>query len=139
MTTEHVLANAPTLDILDSAISIRTLQLALLQQQYAPTHPLFSKATTATTELVGLNVGGSEFGSDKVTVGDAISVRTAFRPVNSGVDSECVDSRRIICSSVSCSNVTIFIIKSINTRKRKPNPSNIIKRFRKSFMYNSYR
>lgn len=76
MTTEEVLIDAPTLDILDSAISMRTLQLALLQQQYAPTHPLFSsnKTTTPTLELAGLNVGDSEFGSDKVTVGDATSV-----------------------------------------------------------------
>lgn len=77
MTTEEVLAKAPTLEALDSAISVRTLQLALLQQQYAPSHPLFSKSamtTTPTAELAGLNVGGSDFGSDKVTVGDATSV-----------------------------------------------------------------
>jgi hypothetical protein len=74
MTTEEVLANAPSLEVLDSAISMRTLQLALLQQQYAPTHPLFSKTTTPIIELAGLKVGSSEFGSDKVTVGDATSV-----------------------------------------------------------------
>jgi hypothetical protein len=77
MTVEEVLAKAPTLEMLDSAISVRTLQLALLQQQYAPNHPLFSKSPITTTpiiELAGLNVGGSEFGSDKVTVGDATSV-----------------------------------------------------------------
>jgi len=84
MTAEEVLAKAPTLEVLDSAISVRTLQLALLQQQYAPSHPLFSKSpitTTPTIELAGLNVGGSEFGSDKVTIGDATSV---FSPVREG-------------------------------------------------------
>lgn len=77
MTTEEILRNAPTLDILDAAISMRTIQLALLQQQYAPNHPLFSKnpiTTTPTIELEGLNVGSSDFGSDKVTIGDATSV-----------------------------------------------------------------
>jgi hypothetical protein len=77
MTAEEIIRNAPPLDILDSAISIRTLQFALLQQQYAPNHPLFSKnppTITPTVELAGLNVGGSDFGSDKVTLGDATSV-----------------------------------------------------------------
>lgn len=77
MTAGELLKNAPPLDILDSAISIRTLQLALLQQQYAPNHPLFSKnpvIVTPTAELAGMNVAGSEYGSDKVTLGDATSV-----------------------------------------------------------------
>jgi hypothetical protein len=81
MTAEEVLAKAPTLEVLDSLISVRTLQLALLQQQYAPNHPLFSKSpvtTTPTAEFAGLNVGSSEFGSDKVTVGDATSVVSPF-------------------------------------------------------------
>lgn len=76
MTIEEVFTNAPSLEILDSAISLRTLQLALLQQQYAPTHPLFSKTTAPTIELEGLNMENSEFGSDKVTIGDATSVHT---------------------------------------------------------------
>ena len=77
MTPDELLAKAPTLDVLDSAISVRKLQLALLQQQYAPNHPLFSKSpvtSTPTAESADLNVGGSEFGSDKVTIGDATSV-----------------------------------------------------------------
>jgi hypothetical protein len=63
---------------------MRTIQLALLQQQYAPNHPLFSKnptSTTPTMELAGLNVGSSEFGSDKVTIGDATSVRLPSKPL----------------------------------------------------------
>ena len=77
MTAEEVLRKAPTLEGLDSTISVRGLQLALLQQQYAPNHPLFSKSpltNTSTGELAGVNLGESEFGSDKVTVGDATSV-----------------------------------------------------------------
>lgn len=83
MTTEEIIRNAPTLDILDSAISMRSIQLALLQQEYAPNHPVFSKnpiTTTPTLELAGLNVGSSEFGSDKVTIGDAASVLDPLRP-----------------------------------------------------------
>jgi hypothetical protein len=76
MTPGELLASPPSLEALDASISIRTLQLALLQQQYAPTHPLFSKnplIITPTAELAGLNVS-SDFGSDKVTLGDATSV-----------------------------------------------------------------
>jgi hypothetical protein len=77
MTVAEMLASSPSFDVLDSAISMQTLQLALLEQQYVPNHPLFSKsAITATpaADLTGLNVEGSEFGSDKVTVGDTTSV-----------------------------------------------------------------
>ena len=85
MTTLEILQNAPRLEALDSAISIRTLQLALLQQQYDPNHPLFSKnpmTTTPTAEFDGLNAGNSEFGSDKVTIGDATSVTALFRIIS---------------------------------------------------------
>jgi hypothetical protein len=77
MNPAEVLQNAPSLEVLEPGISMRTLQLALLQQQYAPSHAIFSKSslnTTPTAELAELNMGGSEFGSDKVTVGDATSV-----------------------------------------------------------------
>lgn len=84
MTAAQVLENAPDIKALDSAISIRALQLALLQQQYAPNDPLLAgRPLTAapTAELAGLgglNVGGSDFGSDKVTVGDATSVSQIY-------------------------------------------------------------
>lgn len=61
---------------------MRTIQLALLQQQYPPNHPPVSKnqvITTPTIELASLNVGSSEFGSDKVTIGDATSVLPTIR------------------------------------------------------------
>jgi hypothetical protein len=77
MTASQVLENAPDIKTLDSSISIRSLQLALLQQQYAPTDPLLANnplIATPTAELAGLNVSGSDFDSDKVTLGDATSV-----------------------------------------------------------------
>ena len=77
MTAAKVLDDVPDIKVLDSAISIRALQLALLQQQYAPNDPLVAGnrlIATPTAELAGLNVGGSDFGSDKVTLGDATSV-----------------------------------------------------------------
>jgi len=77
MTASEVLESAPDIKTLDSSISIRSLQLALLQQQYAPTDPLLANNPligTPTAELAGLNVSGSDFGSDKVTIGDATSV-----------------------------------------------------------------
>ena len=104
MTAAELLKNAPPLDILDSAISIRTLQLALLQQQYAPNHPLFSKnpvIITPVAELAGMNVGGSEFGSDKVTLGDGTSVCFSGSMLM-------IDTRRILCSSFTCANVSLF-------------------------------
>ena len=104
MTAGELLKNAPPLDILDSAISIRTLQLALLQQQYAPNHPLFSKnpvIITPIAELAGMNVGGSEFGSDKVTLGDGTSVCFLFSMLM-------IDTRGILCPSFTCANVSLF-------------------------------
>lgn len=77
MTTAQVLSNAPTLEILDHSIPMRNLQIALLNQQYAPTDPLFAKNPIVAFQAPDLRVqGGSEgdFGSDKVTLGDATSV-----------------------------------------------------------------
>ena len=82
MTAAQVLDDMPDIKVLDSAISIRALQLALLQQQYAPNDPLVAGnplIATPTAELAGLNVGGSDFGSDKVTLGDATSVISNIR------------------------------------------------------------
>ena len=83
MTTSEVLESAPDIKTLDASISIRSLQLALLQQQYAPTDPLLANNPligTPTAELAGLNVSGSDFGSDKVTLGDATSVSLPIYP-----------------------------------------------------------
>jgi len=76
LTADAVLQRAPSVQDLEKGINIRTLQLALLQQQYAPNHPLISNnptTLTPTAELARLNVG-SEINSDKVTLGDATSV-----------------------------------------------------------------
>ena len=84
MTAAQVLENAPDIKALDSAISIRALQLALLQQQYAPNDPLLAgrplteTPTADLSGLEGLNVGVSDFGSDKVTIGDATSVSQIY-------------------------------------------------------------
>jgi hypothetical protein len=77
MTCEEIQHNAPSLEILEEAISMQKLKLALLQQEYAPTHPLFSNNPSSkapTAEFAGLNVATSDFGSDKVTIGDGASV-----------------------------------------------------------------
>jgi hypothetical protein len=81
MTAAQILENAPDVKTLDAAISIRALQLALLQQQYAPNDPLLASnrlIATPTAELADLNVGDSDFGSDKVTLGDATSVSPIY-------------------------------------------------------------
>jgi len=65
------------MEVLEQGISMNTLQIALLQQQYAPNHPLFSKNPNvhpSTIELRGMEIGASDFGSDKVTVGDDATV-----------------------------------------------------------------
>lgn len=77
MTCEEIQRNAPSLGILEEAISMQKLQLALLQQEYAPTHPLFSNNPSSrppTAEFAGVNAAKSDFGSDKVTIGDGASV-----------------------------------------------------------------
>jgi hypothetical protein len=104
MTPGQLLQSPPALEELDASISIRTLQLALLQQQYAPNHHLFSKnplMMTPTAELAGLNVS-SDFGSDKVTLGDATSVCSPGALM--------VDSRRSLCSSVADANVAVVVV-----------------------------
>jgi hypothetical protein len=68
-----IFRSLPSVEALDQVISMSTLQTALLQQQYAPNHPLFSKnplVHPSTLELRGSEVGTSDFGSDRVTVGD---------------------------------------------------------------------
>ena len=77
MTASEILKNAPSLDVLDAAISMKTLQLALLQQQYAPNHLLFMKIphrNEQARESVGKFPNNLDFESDKVTIGDAVSV-----------------------------------------------------------------
>jgi hypothetical protein len=70
MTSEEVLNGSPSFEVLDQSIPMRNLQIALLNQQYAPTDPLFAKNPV----LALGEQGSSDFGSDKVTVGDATSV-----------------------------------------------------------------
>ena len=74
MNPEQVLKNIPPLHVLESAISIRTLQLALLQQQYEPNHPLLLKKYGSPTETTVQPSATNDFDSDKVTIGDGISV-----------------------------------------------------------------
>ena len=77
MTAAECLRNGPSIEILENSISISALQFALLQQEYAPNHPVFSKSpmtSAPTAELAELNVGDQEIASDKVTLGDATSV-----------------------------------------------------------------
>ena len=74
MTCEEIQNNAPRLEILEEAISMQKLQLALLQQEYAPNHPLISNYPSSrphTGEFAGAT---SDFGSDRVTIGDGASV-----------------------------------------------------------------
>ena len=78
MTVPQVLKNVPPLQVLEQAISIRTLQLALLQQQYAPNDPLLVKTYSSPTETTTQPSGNRDFDSDKVTVGDATSFREGF-------------------------------------------------------------
>jgi hypothetical protein len=74
MNPEQVLKNIPPLHLLESSISIRTLQLALLQQQYEPNHPLLLNKYTSSTETAAQPSAMNDFDSDKVTLGDATSV-----------------------------------------------------------------
>jgi len=108
MTPHELLENTPSLDSLDAAISIQALQFALLQQQYAPTHPVFSKIpliAAPAVELAEPNVGTSDFGSDKVTVGDATSVTVLL----SCSVSDAPDSGSIVCPHFADANVAFFI------------------------------
>jgi hypothetical protein len=80
MTCEEIQSNAPSLEILEGAISMQKLQLALLQQEYAPSHPLFSNSPTPKTPNAEFVGGASDFGSDKVTIGDGASVTPPPKP-----------------------------------------------------------
>jgi len=119
MTAAQVLENAPDIKALDSAISIRALQLALLQQQYAPNDPLLAGRPLTETPMAdlsgleGLNVGGSDFGSDKMTVGDATSVSQIYPRVKITLD-----SRRLIRSTFSSTNVTFLVSESCGPSQR---------------------
>lgn len=122
MNPAEVLRDAPSLEILESTMSMRTLQLALLQQQYAPNHALFSKSSLNTTpiaELAELNMGGSDFGSDKVTVGDATSVY-----VWGDLALTTVDPRWTISSAISSANVTRIVTKPFYKGQRTPSSPN---------------
>jgi|SRR5579862_9343064 len=72
MTTAQILERPPDRQALEDAIPMRNLQIALLNQQYAPTDPLFAKHPILNT--TGDIPPDSDFGSDKVTLGDATSV-----------------------------------------------------------------
>ena len=74
MTCDEIQKNAPSLGILEGAISTQKLQLALLQQEYAPSHPVFSNTSTPKIPNAEFAGGTSDFGSDKVTIGDGASV-----------------------------------------------------------------
>jgi len=75
MTTADVLNRPPSTEVLDQNIPMRNLQIALLNQQYAPTDPLFAKNPIL---AIGEQTVESDFGSDKVTIGDATSVNVLF-------------------------------------------------------------
>lgn len=133
MTAAQVLENAPDIKSLDSAISIRALQLALLQQQYAPTDPLLASnplIATPTAELAGLNVGGSDFGSDKVTLGDATSVSQPTLSLRLTID-----PGRPIRSTVPYADVSILVYESWRKRQRPSNPPNDLQGLGKSIMH----
>jgi len=74
MTCEEIQKNAPHLEILEEAISMQKLQLALLQQEYAPNHPLISNYPSSRQQAGEFAGATSDFGSDRVTIGDGASV-----------------------------------------------------------------
>ena len=74
MTCEEIQNNAPRLEILEEAISMQKLHLALLQQEYAPNHPLISNHPSSRAQTGEFAGATSDFGSDRVTIGDGASV-----------------------------------------------------------------
>ena len=98
MTASQCLTKPPSIERLDGSISIQALQLALLQQEYAPTHPVFSTnpmKSAPIVELAELNAGDQDISSDKVTVGDATSVRVFHGDVDSRFKGESQFRRRL--------------------------------------------
>jgi hypothetical protein len=74
MTGAKAMECVPSREVLTSTISLGKLQLALLEQQYAPTDPIIPN-------IPQISSSGTEddIRSDQVTVGDATSV--AFSPI----------------------------------------------------------
>jgi hypothetical protein len=114
MTCDEIQRNAPSLEILEGAISMQKLQLALLQQEYAPNHPLFSNNSAPKTPNAEFTGGVSDFGSDKVTIGDGASVTSPLQSLD--LDAEGLDARGPVRSLIACTDVALVIVEPVRFR-----------------------